>query len=124
MTMMAEVPPAADDDLRPIADICDGEVSFKQDGWRRLIFMQSLHFYSDGKQFVMDALLCLNHNNPTYPTKLYLAETVGTTLNWNEQAYILGRNWHTFSWRDVKPDQPPIKILADHLSALHKRKCS
>ncbi len=67
-------------------------------------------------------MLCLNHNNPTYPTKLYLAAKVGTGVNWHETAYILGREWHTFSWRDVKPDQPVIEILAAHLAPLNQGK--
>jgi hypothetical protein len=37
-------------------------------------------------------LLCLNHDNPAYPTKLYLTEQAGGGLNWNETAYLLGRS--------------------------------
>lgn len=111
---------AADQNLRPIAELCDGTVSFKAEGWRNLIYMEKLRFLVAGAQRVMDALLCLNHNNPTYPTKLYLAENVGAGLNWNETAYLLGRNWHTYSWRDVTPNQPYIDILAAHLAPLSK----
>ena len=104
--------------LRPIADLCDGEVSFRKEGWRELIFMQGLRFYAGGVERKMDAVLCLNHDNPTYPTKLYLAEQAGGPgLNWNETAYLLGRSWHTFSWRDVRADQAWIDILAAHLRA-------
>ena len=110
----------ADADLQPIRHLCDGEVSFREEGWRRLIFMQGLRFYAGGKERKMDALLCLNHDNPTYPTKLYLAENVGVGLNWNETAYLLGRSWFTFSWRDVQTDLSPIDILAAHLAPLNK----
>ena len=72
----------------------------------------------------MDALLCLNHNNPTYPTKLYLAEQVSATLNWNENAFILGRQWFTFSWKDVSPNQPIFDILAAHLAPLARGKAA
>ena len=113
----AEVAP--DRDLRPIAELCDGEVSFRIDGWRHLIFMQGLRFYANGVEQKMDALLCLNHNNATYPTKLYLEKQIGTGLNWNEQAYILGRTWFTFSWRDIQPTLTPIEILAAHLGPLN-----
>ena len=85
-----------------------------------LIYMEKLRFLVGTKQCVMDAILCLNHDNATYPTKLYLAENVGGGLNWNESAYLLGRNWPTFSWRDVPANQPYIDILAAHLAALRK----
>lgn len=107
-------------ELRPIAALCDGEVSYRTDNWRRLIYMQGLRFYAAGAERKMDALLCLNHNNAAYPTKLYLAENVGAGVNWNETAYLLGQQWHTFSWRDVGANQPPIEILAAHLAALNK----
>jgi hypothetical protein len=69
----------------------------------------------------MDAVLVLNHDNGTYPTKLYLAESVGCELNWNETAYILGRNWHTYSWANVPPSLTPFEILANHLAPLAVR---
>lgn len=116
-----EIPPVPDELLRPIAELCDGQVSFHLEGARRLIHMQGLRFYVDGVKQTMDALLCLNHSNPAYPTKLYLTAQLGAGLNWNETAYILGRSWHTFSWRDVSSDQLPIEILAAHLAPLDKK---
>ncbi len=104
--------------LRPIRDLCDGEVRFMIEGQRRLIFMPSLRLLVNGAQRTIDAVLCLNHNNPTYPTKLYLAEKLGCGLNWNEDAYLLGRQWHTFSWNNVASNQSPIEILAEHLRPL------
>jgi hypothetical protein len=109
-----------DAQLQPIAGLCEGEVSYRTEGWRRLIFMQGLRFYAGGIERKTDALLCLNHENPAYPTKLYLAEKLGGSLNWNETAYLLGRSWYTFSWRDVPANQPHIEILAAHLAALNR----
>ncbi len=110
-----------DADLCLIAELCEGEVSRRTEGWRHLIHMQRLRFLVNGAQHTMDALLCLNHNNATYPTKLYLAEKVGTGLNWNETAYMLGREWHTFSWSGVSPQLPPAEVLAAHLAPLNKK---
>lgn len=116
--------PAANDDidpsLLPIAELCDGKVSFKSEGWRKLIYMEKLRFRVGATQYVTDAILCLNHDNATYPTKLYLAQNVGGGINWNENAYLLGRNWPTFSWSGVTPDQPYLDILAAHLAPLSK----
>jgi hypothetical protein len=104
--------------LRPLRDICAGKVRFLIEGQRRLIFLGNLRFLVNGAEKMMDAVLCLNHNNPTYPTKLYLAENLGCGLNWNETAFLLGRSWHTFSWRDVPSNQSPMEILAAHLAPL------
>lgn len=116
--------PVSEADILSIASICDGEVSFKTDGGRNFIYMQGLRFLVSGVERTMDALLCLNHNNPSYPTKLYLTENVGVGLNWNESAYILARQWHTFSWSNVSPDQPVFEILAAHLSPLNPWKAA
>jgi hypothetical protein len=109
-----------DASLRPIAELCDGKVCFKAEGWRKLIYMEKLRFRVGSRQCVMDAILCLNHDNPTYPTKLYLAENVGGGLNWHETGYLLGRSWPTFSWKDVPANQPYLDILAAHLAPLSK----
>jgi hypothetical protein len=111
-------------ELAPIAELCDGEVSFRTDGGRNFVYMEGLHFFANGVEKKMDALLCLNHNNPSYPTKLYLAEQLGAGLNWNETAYILGRHWHTFSWSGVGSDQSVFAILAAHLRPLNPGKAA
>lgn len=107
-----------DEELDAIRALCRGNVSYRKDGWRQLILMQNLRFTAAGQAQEMDALLCLNHENPTYPTKLYLSRNVGCGLNWNEEAYILGRNWYTFSWANVSPTLTPLEILADHIAPL------
>jgi hypothetical protein len=84
---------------------------------RNFIFMEDLHFIAKGAQRCMDALLCLNWNNPAYPTRLFLPERLGLGLNWHQEAYLIARNWFTWSWRGVAANAPPIEILASHLAA-------
>jgi hypothetical protein len=122
--MIAAADDVSDELLGPIRELCDGEVSFREDGALRLIAMLGLRFYAAGEEQKMDALLCLNHNNPSYPTKLYLTEQLGCGLNWNETAYLLGRSWHTFSWSNVVNDRPPIELLAAHLAPLNQGKAA
>lgn len=110
---MSALPP----ELVPIAALCDGEVCYRQEGSRRFVYMAGLRFLVEGLEVKMDALLCLNHDNAGYPTKLYLPEKVRTGLNWNENAYFFGRSWETFSWSGVTPDLTPVEILAGHLQA-------
>lgn len=107
--------------LAPVEELCGGEVSFRAEGLRRFVYMEKLHFTVNGVPHVMDALLCLNHDNASYPTKLYLSQQLGSGLNWNENASFFGRAWYTWSWSGVVPEQPPIEILAQHLAAFERR---
>lgn len=115
---MSESEAPSEEQLDAIRHICAGEVSYRTDGWRRLIFIEGLRFKAGGQNLEMDAVLVLNHDNGSYPTKLYLAENAGCGLNWNETAYILARNWHTYSWANVPPSLTPIEILANHLAPM------
>jgi hypothetical protein len=110
---------AKDPGLRRIEALCEGQVSRMADGGRDLLYMEGLRVLVQNKEHKVDALLCLNHTNPTYPTKLYLSQNLGAGLNWNETAYILGRQWYTYSWKDVAANRPLIEILAAHLAALN-----
>jgi hypothetical protein len=80
--------------------------------------MSGLRLLVRGAETQMDALLCVNYPNPNYPTKLYLTANLGLGLNWNENAYLLGKSWFTWSWKGVSPNQEPLAILAGHLEAL------
>jgi hypothetical protein len=108
---------AADAELRPIAALCAGAVRRMEAGGLRYIHMEGLKFYVRGEQRQMDALLCLNYPNGSYPTKLYLAQNIGLGLNWNDTPYLFARPWFSWSWKDVSRDQPPFAILAGHLEA-------
>lgn len=104
-------------ELQLIAELCVGEVGYMEEANRRYVYMGGLRFLARGENKQMDALLCLNYPNPSYPTKLYISANLGLGLNWNESPYILGRQWFTWSWKDVSPSQSPFEILAGHLKA-------
>ena len=104
-------------ELVMIAAICSGGVRYMDEAGRRYIYMEGLRFLVRGAEKQMDALLCLNYPNATYPTKLYLPTNLGLGLNWNETAYIVARNWFTWSWGGVSPNQAPLAILGGHLEA-------
>jgi hypothetical protein len=104
-------------ELATIAAICSGTVNYMDESGRRYVHMAGLHFLVHGAQQHMDALLCLNYPNPTYPTKLYLPANLGLGLNWNETAFVLAKTWFTWSWSGVSPNHPPLAILGGHLEA-------
>jgi len=113
--------PAHDRDpaLEPFRPMCAGTVERCSEGNRHFILMPGLHFPVRGQGVLeMDALLDLNHANAAYPTRLYLQKQIdGLNLNWHEHPYILGKPWHTWSWRGVPQNQAPIAILGAHLAA-------
>ena len=116
----AVLSPAASDvepELRPIAALCSGAVRYMEEGGLRYVYMEGLKFYVRGTEKQMNALLCLNYPNSSYPTKLFLPANLGLGLNWNGNAYLLAQPWFSWSWQGVSPNQPPIAILAGHLEA-------
>jgi hypothetical protein len=116
---MATAMSVDDPDLVRIAMFCEGDVSYRIDGSHRLVLMQGLRFLAAGVAQKMDALLGLDRNNATYPTKLYLEKQLGGGLNWNEEAQLLARKWYSYSWKDVPNTLPLFDILAAHLAALN-----
>lgn len=66
---------------------------------------------------VADALLSLQQHSG-YATRLFLSQpAVGKGNNWTTH-HILGRTWHTWSWKDVPATIRPVEILLGHLGAL------
>ena len=116
----AEAIPAQGGSVEPelveIAKLC-AAARYMAEGPKRYIYMEGLRFLVRGAEKQLDALLCLNYPNASYPTKLYLPANLGLGLNWNESAYILTRHWHSWSWSGVTANQAPLAILADHLAA-------
>ena len=108
---------SVDPELVGIATLCAGAVQYMTERGLRYIYMERLRFLVRGEQKQMDAILCLNFPNTSYPTKLYLPANLGLGLNWNESAYILARPWHSWSWSGIAANQPPLAILASHLGA-------
>jgi hypothetical protein len=105
-----------DSDLERLQVLCSGQVVRRSEGNDRFIDLPGLHFHGRGKEHEVDALLCLNQRDG-YATKLYFAEQVpelGTP--WTSH-YILGRNWFSWSWKEVPAHQSPIAILGGHLEA-------
>jgi len=112
---------STDPEIDPIAAMCTGVVERRTEGTDAFIMMEGLRINVRGTVHQRDALLCLNPRDG-YPTKLYLSERVPHggkhAPNWNASLYyILGRKWHSWSWRDVPAKQPSASILADHLEA-------
>lgn len=97
-------------------------LSAKADRWSEggkvLIFLPSLQFEAKGKPVVRDALLW-PHERDGYPSRLFLSERAPShqALNWNLSFNLQGREWQSWSWKDVPNTIPLSGILAGHLRA-------
>ncbi|USN88266.1 MAG: hypothetical protein H6779_02365 [Candidatus Nomurabacteria bacterium] len=102
--------------LNELGHQCE-RVEVLADGPHHFILLTNLELISDGKVVVMDALLCpFAHTG--YATRLFLAEPLShKQKNWTIHQ-LLGRNWHTWSWKGVEANQRLSQILASHLTAL------
>jgi hypothetical protein len=105
-----------DADLARLQVVCSGQVARRAEGPDKFIDLPGLHFLVRGQKRQMDALLCLNQRDG-YATKLYLAEQVPQLNQSWSNFYILGKNWFSWSWKEVAANQSPIAILAGHLEA-------
>jgi hypothetical protein len=66
---------------------------------------------------VMDTVLCPKGLSG-YVTRLLLERRIPQKiLNW-QQVMLLGRRWDTWSWNQISPQQPWIRIFAEHARVL------
>ncbi len=88
------------------------------EGGKLLVFLPALQFSAKGKSIVRDALLW-PHDRDGYPSRLFLSERAPShkDLNWNQSFNLQGREWHSWSWKDVPNNTPLSAILAGHLRA-------
>ena len=67
---------------------------------------------------VQDALLRLTVTGDGYATRLYLAREIdGKGSNWTAHR-ILDRQWFTWSFKEVSPQERLVVILANHFRPL------
>jgi hypothetical protein len=111
---------AADDRLVSLRDVSP-QATLKTEGGIEYVYLPKLKFQVGWVTKEMDALLCLTAEG-AYLTRLYLAEPIPERptvhgAGWVSRT-ILGRTWHTWSWRDVPATLPLIQVLLDHVKAL------
>lgn len=86
-------------------------------GGEAFLYLEGLRLSSNSQPVEVDALLCL-HARDGYMTRLYLSIRIADRgANWTT-AYLLDRQWHTWSWQGVSANQRPAQVLAAHLKAI------
>jgi hypothetical protein len=65
-----------------------------------------------------DALLC-PQSHSGYPSRLFFLEKIQTpkTVNWNSEAFILGKLWYAFSYNNVS-NMPLLHMVMNHLRGM------
>ena len=88
-----------------------------QQGGEAFLYLEGLRLSLNSQLLEVDALLCL-HMREGYMTRLYLSIRIENRgANWST-AYLLDRQWHTWSWQGVSVQQRPAQVLAAHLRAI------
>jgi hypothetical protein len=65
----------------------------------------------------VEGLLCPEAHSG-YATRLFLSQAIsGRGGNWTVH-HILGKTWHSWSWKDVNSQLRLAQMLAEHLRAL------
>ena len=110
----------ADDRLASLRDISP-QASLKTEGGNEYVYLPKLKFQVGAVNKELDALLCLTAEG-AYLTRLFLAEPLPERptvhgAGWATRT-ILGRTWHTWSWKDVPATPSLIQALLDHVRAL------
>ena|SRR5579871_2401787 len=94
------------------------QASLHHEGGVPCVLLPQTHLVRPPGVLVMDMLLC-PRGLSGYVTRLLLERRINErgNLNW-QQVMLLGRSWHTWSWNLVSPDQPWIRIFAEHARIL------
>ena len=95
-------------------------VSYATEGGNDYFLISNLLLPEPASPRVLDVLLCPNMVQG-YNSRLYFASQVqtGKNLNWNGQnTFILGRQWHAFSWQLPQAERRLVQMVAMHLKAL------
>jgi hypothetical protein len=103
-----------------------GPVSIEQEGAVPYLRIQQLQLPAGCTPERCDVLLCPVKTADGYCSKLYFSEKIQTAsplpipLNWQAPFFILGQNWHSFSWQllDGNLGLSPAQKLSMHLKPL------
>lgn len=103
---------AGPDDLAELKAVCPA-AAYVAEGGQQFVDLPALKIpVGDGIE-TRDALLSLGPHSG-YESRLYLSAPIaGRGVNWTTHT-VLGRSWHTPSWRHVRPTRP-IEMLLQHL---------
>jgi hypothetical protein len=106
----------SEEDTEELRAFCEAVREMHQGG-EAFLYLEGLRLPPERHPAKVDALLCLHHREG-YSTRLYLSARIADRgANWTV-VYLLDRQWHTWSWQGVTPNQRAAQVLAGHLKAL------
>ena len=90
----------------------------RTDGTVTCVFMPNTTLQTSDGIKIMDVALC-PRGLSGYSTRLLLERKIDSKsgLNW-QVVTLINRLWHTWSWNQIAPDQPWIRIFAEHARVL------
>lgn len=102
----------ASEALAELLELCPG-ASAKIEAGQEFVDLPGLKIPTGHESVMRDALLSLEGHSG-YASRLFLSKPIaGRGVNWTMHC-VLGRTWHTPSWKDVAPGRP-LEMLLQHL---------
>lgn len=103
---------ASTEELAEVTAVCP-KAAYVTEGAHQLVDLPGLKIPVGDTIETRDALLSLGPHTG-YESRLYLSAPISNRgQNWTTHT-VLGRPWHTPSWRHVQPGRP-IEMLQQHL---------
>lgn len=100
------------EDLADLKAVC-AAAAYVSEGGHQFVDLPGLKIPVGNGIEIRDVLLSLGPHDG-YDSRLYLSVPIaGRGQNWTTHT-VLGRRWHTPSWRHVRPARP-IEMLQQHL---------
>jgi hypothetical protein len=103
---------AGSEALAELRQVCPA-ASIKSEAGQDFVDLPGLKILIGNEFVARDALLSLQTHSG-YASRLFLSQPIaGRGVNWTVHS-VLGRTWHTPSWKDVAPGRP-VEMLLQHL---------
>lgn len=98
-----------------LEELC-GKVTEYTEGGVRIIHLTRVQLPPGSVPATAEGLLYLGQHSG-YMSRLFLAERTQKETNWTQHR-VLDRQWYTWSYQGVSPEQRPAQVLLQQLSGL------
>ncbi|MDD2300487.1 MAG: hypothetical protein PHU69_12730 [Fermentimonas sp.] len=106
-----------EEQFQALKETCTNAQVFEESGYT-YIYIPDQKMPPGCKPPVSDVILCPQEHSG-YTSRLFFKDIIQTPkqLNWNGQAFILGQQWHAFSFNNVA-NMPLLNMVINHLRGL------
>lgn len=108
----------SEEQLKELKALLGPEVRAFEEGGYVFVYIPGLKMPPGCTPEIADTLLCPQLHSG-YTSRLFFKECIQTPkpVNWNGQVFVLGQQWHAFSYNNVK-DMPLLDMVMNHLRGM------